>query len=356
ANSFSGEAYKAVSNDAAYEEAAEDFDYEEESLDTDSGGEPIEVDGRAQDSPAKKLDREKIVYTGRISLETLDWKESKSSIKKLIEDNDGIIQSQNEYYNDSDYYYDTTETVRTLQIQARIPSAKFQEVMESAEGMGHITERSMDASNVTREYYDVQARLKTKQTELERFQEILSKADKIKDILEIEDRISDVQYEIDSAKSQLENMDLDVAYSTINITLTEVRKYSKDPQEATSRLQETLIGAGHFFMSFLWGLFRFVLYVGPSAVVVLAILVVMRKLFRKFYKPKKRKPLFRRFRRPKQAPAMWVYPGPGGYYPGQMPPYGADPNAQLEQGMAQNKSDASEEEVDVEDTNAGENE
>ncbi len=302
----------------------ESADYDVSAASDDGGStEPIEVDGRsATESSPKKLDREKIIYTGNVTLETMDWDKSKASVKKLIEDNDGIIQSENEYYNDSDWYYNTSETVRTLYITARIPSDKFNQVLEGTDGIGHITVKSMDASNVTREYYDVQARLKTKQAELKRFEEILSKADKVKDILEIESHISNVQYEIDSAKSQLENLNLDVSYSTINITLTEVTKYSKDPDETRSRLKETLEGAGHFFMSFLWGLFRFILYAGPIILIIGAILFGLIKLIKKFYKPVK-KPHVPKFGRKREPLYVWPSPGTPPWYPGApYPPYG----------------------------------
>ena len=274
--------YDAAEDSYAMTEEAADYDYEADTREA----QPIEVDERAATDDSPKLDREKIVYTGSISTETMEWDKSIAAIKKLISDNDGIIQSENEYYNNSDWYYETQEKVRTIRISARIPSKNFNKVLEGAGGIGQMTEKTMNASNITREYYDVQARLKTKQTELERFTSILEKADKVKDILEIEDRISDVQYEIDSAKAQLENMNLDVAYSTIDISVTEVMKYSSDPKEATSKLQETITGAWHFFMSFLWGLFRFILYAGPCAVVIGFILWCLGKLFRKFHKPK----------------------------------------------------------------------
>ncbi|MBQ9632716.1 MAG: DUF4349 domain-containing protein, partial [Lachnospiraceae bacterium] len=309
----------------------------------DSESEPIQVDeNTSKNKTSKKLNRDKIVYSGNLTIETMDYKQSKKDIKKLIEDHDGIIQSENEYYNDNDWYYDTSDQVRTLNITARIPSAKFHEVMEGADEIGHVTVKSQDASNVTREYYDVQARLKTKKAELERFQEILSKAEKIQDILDIESRISDVQYEIDSARSQLDNLDLDVAYSTLTISMVEVLQYSRDAEKATSKLQETLIGAGHFFMSFLWTLFRIILYVGPCAIVIIAILYGLYRLKKKFIKPRKKQP--RRpfgWRRQMMPPYGWPMPYDPSQMPGMMPPQvGSEPDASREGTDAPGESEA----------------
>ncbi len=298
-NSGSYEMDEAVEAGAYADEAyVADVDMEEATRESN----PIDVDeNKANETTTAKLDREKIVYNGRLSIETLDYNKSKTSIKKLVNENDGIIQSENEYYNDSNWYYNTSDSVRTLNLTVRVPSAKFNRIMDGADGMGRVTEKNMDASNVTREYYDVQARLNSKKAELSRFEALLDRAEKINDILEIEEHITDVQYEIDSAKSQLENLNLDVAYSTVTISLTEVIEFTSDDGKSTSKLQDTLLGAWHFFESFLWGLFRFVLYVGPCAAVIGIILYFLRKLYKKFHKdkPKKeRRPLFRRRKQP----------------------------------------------------------
>ena len=300
-----------VSYDAAGEESrdlAEDRDtsYEETGNTAGSSGDTAgsrKTGETSRKNTRHKIDREKIVYRGNVAIETLTWKKSVKKLDKTIDACGGIVQSRNEYYNDNDWYYGTSSSSHNLSITMRIPAESFQNFMDAVGDVGSVRNKSMNADNITWQYYDTKARLESYQLEKETLESLMAKAEKMSDILEIESKLTDLQYQIESTRSSLENMDLDVTYSTIDITLSEVERYTGEEETLGQRITETLLGSVRFFGNFLKYLILGILYFGPPAIVILLILAGIRKLWRRFHKKKETsgKKHFRFFSKKKKA-------------------------------------------------------
>ena len=113
--------------------------------------------------------------------------------------------------------------------------------MGAAGELCNVVSRSTDVADVTESYTDTEARLKTLRLQEERLLEILSKATELSDVLELESRLSDVRYQIESYEATLRNYDSRVSYSTLHITLQEVVEYSiinDPPQTLGQRLSD----------------------------------------------------------------------------------------------------------------------
>ena len=79
----------------------------------------------------------------------------------------------------------------------RVPSASHEAMLSELTGLGRVLRRSENAEDVTLRYYDLEARLATKQGLLYTFQGYLSRANSIDEIMTVESRIADLQQEID---------------------------------------------------------------------------------------------------------------------------------------------------------------
>lgn len=113
--------------------------------------------------------------------------------------------------------------------------------MGAAGELCNVVSRSTDVADVTESYTDTEARLKTLRLQEERLLEILSKATELSDVLELESRLSDVRYQIESYEATLRSYDSRVSYSTLHITLQEVVEYSvinDPPQTLGQRLSD----------------------------------------------------------------------------------------------------------------------
>ncbi len=160
---------------------------------------------------------QKIIRTGSIEIEASTLAESKSYI-------DRQLLSVSGYYENEAFENTSNQTVYNL--KARIPAPVFDVFLKCLDRAGGtLRNRSIKVANVTAEYVDVESRLATKRTYMARYKELVSKADKMTDLLAIEENIRTLQEEIESTESQLQVLKDQVGYSTLEIKLYILKPY-----------------------------------------------------------------------------------------------------------------------------------
>ena len=161
-----------------------------------------------------------------------------AALEQMVTDCGGYIESRSEQ---GGSLYSSRYNARYASITARIPADKLEVAMGMAGELCNVVSRSTDVADVTESYADTEARLKTLRLQEERLLEILSKATELSDVLELESRLSDVRYQIESYEATLRSYDSRVSYSTLHITLQEVVEYSiinDPPQTLGQRLSD----------------------------------------------------------------------------------------------------------------------
>lgn len=190
---------------------------------------PSPEPGERDDDAALTTDR-KLIQTAWMELESRDYAQALAGLEKMITEQGGYIESRSEQ---GGSLYSTRYNARYAGITARIPADRLETAMGSAGELCNVVSRSTDVADVTESYTDTEARLKTLRLQEERLLEILSKATELSDVLELESRLSDVRYQIESYEATLRSYDSRVSYSTLHITLQEVVEYSiiNDPPQ-----------------------------------------------------------------------------------------------------------------------------
>ena len=112
---------------------------------------------------------------------------------------------------------------RSASLTLRVPAARLDDFLEGAQAIGSVTAMTQEMEDVSDSYYDIQTRLDTQKKKLERLQALMAEADQVSDLIEIESAIADAQYSIDRYTSQLKGYDGKVDYSTVRVTLREIR-------------------------------------------------------------------------------------------------------------------------------------
>lgn len=180
----------------------------------------------------------KLIQTAQMELESRDYAKALAALEQMVADCGGYIESRNEQ---GGSLYSSRYSARYANIAARIPAEKLETAMNTAGELCNVVSRSTDVADVTESYADTEARLKTLRLQEERLLEILSKATQLTDVLELESRLSEVRYQIESYEAALRNYDSRIRYSTLNITLQEVVEYSivnDPPQTLGQRLAD----------------------------------------------------------------------------------------------------------------------
>lgn len=227
------------------------------------------------------LSADKIVYRGNVTIATTDYDTAYTELRNLLNNYDAIL---------SDEKYQIYDHTRSNTIEVRIPSEHFTDLMTNLSDIGHITDSSTSAENITKTYLDTQARVTAYQNEVDRLQELLNQATNVSDITEIYTELSNVEYQLESAKSQLLNMDIDVKYSYITIRLEDTHKYSDTGvlqeddtfwSDAAYFWSNVAYLLGEFLIDVIGNIFIPIIYAIPYGIVIALITIVIRFIRKK---------------------------------------------------------------------------
>lgn len=243
-------------------------------------------DFQTGDMPSQR----KIVKHTDLELETKEFETAISQILQTVEQNGGYIESQNVNgqslrYNDS--YYE-----RYAYINARVPSDKLDAVAQAIGGMCNVTSRNESIDDITDNYYDVDAHLKSLKLQEERLLDILSKAEKLDDVISLEQALSEVRYQIESLTSTLRRMDSQVQYSYLNMSVREVVEYrdvNTAPKTFGEKLAASFARSGRNLYDFFEGALFFIIEELPLLLIWIAIIAVVVFIAIKFIRAFKRK-------------------------------------------------------------------
>ena len=143
--------------------------------------------------------------------------------------------------------------------------------------------REESTQDVTLEYVDLESHKKVLITEQGRLLELLEQAESIEDILVLEERLSQVRYELESMESQLRTYDNLIDYSTVYLSISEVEQLT--PVKEVSALER--MGSGFlnsmrnlkdFLADFLIGFVIGLPYILFLAALVIASVFLVRRI------------------------------------------------------------------------------
>lgn len=286
--------YKAESapQAAAYGGFRDSYDYEAAA--DEAYAEPAEAPtpapggGTAGDAPA--MDPEKIIYSATVNVETTAFDESLAKLDALVARYGGFVESSS--LNGSNYYSQTRgyASTRSADYVLRIPSARFNELMNSLSELGNVPYTYTYTENITAQYYDVNARLTACRTQEARLLEMMEKAETVEDLIRIEERLAELRYQIESLQSTLKNWDRQVSYSSVSLHLSEVAVYTptEEPGYFTQLKEAVADGfaaTGNFFKNLSLGLAELL----PLLIVVVVVLLILLPRMKKRRAAKKAK-------------------------------------------------------------------
>ena len=281
-----------------------------------SGSTSESASGDATDTESaaaeNELNPEKLVYTASVELETKDFDAAVDQLNERLDEVGGIIQDEN-FYDDTpwEYYYgiyddSTTRKVsgyKRLVTTVRIPTANLDAFLNDIGGIGHVTSSSSYVSNITQEYYSTKSYLESYQNQLDVLLGMYEQCETIDEMITVEQRISEVQAEINQLTTRISSYDRDVAYSTVTITMNEVTEYSDTPREQEEKsfgekVIERVINSWHTMLDVLEHLLYFIIDIMWLLIIIGIILTLVIVINRKHKKKLMAKGVIDEFGRP----------------------------------------------------------
>lgn len=179
----------------------------------DTGANSSSSDGQVDTSEIP--DSRKLIRNVDLSFETTDFDTFVQDIQSKTTALGGYIESSdlsgNAYTDRHRYAYFTL----------RIPKPQVDTFLSFAEGEANLTRKYENTQDITLQYYDTESRKKALQSEYDRLLELMAKAESVDAVIAIEQRLSEIRYQLDSFESDLRRYDNQVDYSTITVNVSE---------------------------------------------------------------------------------------------------------------------------------------
>lgn len=214
--SISSSVDTAESNTVAYDSAADTGWGSESKTEPET---PMETETGGSAAAGAAQANAKMIYTGELYLQTKEFDQALSAIDSAVEELGGYYES-----------HDLSQggSYRALYATVRVPQENFAAFMDRAGQLAHVTDRVAYQEDVSEQYYDVESRLTTQRTKLERLQELLQQTESMEDIITLESAISDTELTIEQLTGSLRKYDSRINYSTVTLTLDEVYRLSSE--------------------------------------------------------------------------------------------------------------------------------
>jgi hypothetical protein len=159
----------------------------------------------------------KIIRNGEVSIETDTPSEGQRKIAAIAEKHGGFVVISESKQNEA-----VSQTVASTMVNVvvRVPAQKFEAAIEEIRDVGgRILYEKRTGQDVTEEYIDLEARIRTKKALEAQFLEIMKQARKISDAMEVQTQLAEVRTEIERLEGRRRFLENQSALSTINITL-----------------------------------------------------------------------------------------------------------------------------------------
>ncbi|MEP9404747.1 DUF4349 domain-containing protein [Peribacillus frigoritolerans] len=174
---------------------------------------------KVQEEAAEKegmTDERKVIHQAQLELKVKNLEKAQMKIENKAAEYGGYVVESNVYREDEELVEGT--------ITVRIPEAHFQGFLTDSEGeASEVVGRNVTGQDVTEQYVDLKARLKSKRAVEERLLAFMKDAEKTEDLLKISSDLAVVQEEIEQLTGQMKYLENQTSYSTVTITLSQDR-------------------------------------------------------------------------------------------------------------------------------------
>lgn len=264
AEADSGSGYSEVSEDISPEEAGEG----------DSGW----ISEQNSDSV--------LVYTANVTMETKDYQKTWEQIKDKISDFGGFMVSENLSNrslmenpdlldsDDGDEIYSGFYTLK-------IPADKLDDFLQKIDSDGNIVSLSKNAENITRRYNETKDEIDFLNKQQKRLSELLDQAKDVSEIIAIEEKQMEVEQQLKNYNNQLNDMNMDVDYSTVYLSIEKVSMLSAKNPGFGSQVLSALRNTWIVMIQGLGDILIFIIYLLPWLLVLALIVWLIRRVLKK---------------------------------------------------------------------------
>jgi hypothetical protein len=168
--------------------------------------ESMPVENQATQAP-------QVIQTANVTIEVDDVDNVVTNITANVDARDGFVQSRsvNRYDNDAN-----------ASMTIRIPAADLESFIASLANEGEVLTSTIDAQDVTIEVIDLEARISTLESSIDRLRELQAQATSVADLVAVESELATRQSELESLTARRDYLDNQVDLSTVYLWIDQV--------------------------------------------------------------------------------------------------------------------------------------
>lgn len=225
------------------------------------------VSGTAEIASARK-----VMITARYSVEAKDFSAAAKTLEQAVKTSGGYVEQAE--------IDGKNETNGSAEYVLRIPVDKLDSFTEMLEQVGTVSYSSQTAEDITDQYQDMQAQITARTTQRDRLLKLVEKAEKLDDLLRLEEELAQVQAQLDRLQGQQQYYDNRVEYATVSVSIWQSQLMQSTNVPYGSRLAKAFTGSFRTALEVLKTAGIVIVYLLPLLLTAAIVAVVIRAIVR----------------------------------------------------------------------------
>ena len=220
------------------------------------------------------------IKTANVSVSTPRFDAAVNELRHIVNAYGGFFESSSLFNNLS-----ARNPYKRLNATIRVPADQYEQTLRALEGLGKHLSTSESSREVSGEYYDLESRVRTKETEEVRLLELIDQAKELYQIIELEQRLGQVRTDIEVYKTRMMRIDSLASFSTIHIELTEAPENEKVYGDSfLDRIAKGFRESAEATLAFLQNIVIFIAYISVPVIILGVLAAVAAVILKKFKK------------------------------------------------------------------------
>ncbi len=249
------------------------------------------VPAASANSPEVPAQKRMIQKSASINIQVMDPLDAAEKVITLTDQMGGFVVSSS---NGQDHYSGDIYLPRAT-LTIRVPAERLNEMLEFIENLTsdtskYVSNKRIYGKDITSDYVDTSSRLASLEKTRDKLYEIMDTAENAEEALEVYNRISEVESDIEVHKGQIKYMEESVALSSIDIQINSVKPapihtvQTWSLGEVFSDAFESLLDIGKTLIEFI---INFIIVVIPVLILIALPIVLLIFIIKKVIKAKK---------------------------------------------------------------------
>lgn len=233
----------------------------------------------ASQSAANPDTERMVIYNADMTITVQKLQQAQKNIQSQINKTDGYIVKSS--------VSNTEDSNKQKRITARIPQSQFNNFLDKLKKIAdQVKQRNVNGRDVTKQYVNLESRLKAKKDVKKRLNTFLKQAKDTENLLDISNKLGDIQEDIEKIKGQMNYLKNHSALSTVTITIIEENievggvKQQND-LNTWEKTKQAFVHSTNVIITFFSGVVIFLMGYSPILIPLIIIAAVIYVIYRR---------------------------------------------------------------------------